>query len=286
MMPCLFVLLVISGILALFTSPNAMEGLKYYIVPNFSDFTFTSFSNACVQCMFSIGIGWTLYVTLGSRMSEDQNIKKDAIWICVLDTLAAVLAGFVVIPSVVGAGSVMQAGPSLVFVAMPQIFAGMAIGRFLGFLFFAILILAVISSMFTFIEIPAAVVEEHLRVSHKKAVIITSLAVFVFAILCCWSQGSAGILSGVELPFVSMSGVATLSIIDWVDSFSSYILMPLGNICVALFVWRVWGFARYEKELTANGRDGSLSKFSKFVIIVAIPVFSVICLLNVFGFIA
>ena len=136
--------------------------------------------------------------------------------------------------------------------------------------------------MFTFIEIPAAVVRDKLKVSHGKATIITTIAVFVFAILCSWSQGE-GILSGVRIPWLSAQGVDYYSIIDWVDCFSSYVLMPIGNIAVAIFIAKVWGFGNYEKELTVDGRDGKLSKLSKGIIIIGIPVFSIIALLNVFG---
>ena len=281
-MPLLLVLLVICGVGALVSSPTAVNGLSYYLVPDFSKLSFKTISDVCVQVMFSIGTGWCLYVTLGANVDREENIKKTANYICVCDTAIAILAGFVVIPSVVGAGSQMAGGPSLVFMAMPQIFANLPAGRILGFLFFATLIIAVITSMFTFIEIPAAVVRDKLKVGHGKATIITTIAVFVFAVLCSWSQGN-GILSGIQIPWVSAQGVAYYSIIDWVDCFSSYVLMPIGNIAVAIFIAKVWGFKNYEKELTAEGRDGSLSKFSKGIIVVGIPVFSIIALLNVFG---
>ena len=281
-MPLLLVLLVICGVGALVSSPSAVNGLGYYLVPDFSKLSIKTFSDVCVQVMFSIGTGWCLYVTLGANVSKEENIRKTANYICICDTAIAILAGFVVIPSVVGAGSQMAGGPSLVFMAMPQIFAKLPAGRVLGFLFFATLVIAVITSMFTFIEIPAAVVRDKLKVSHGKATIITTIAVFVCAVLCAWSQGE-GILSGIHIPWLSAQGAAYYSIIDWVDCFSSYVLMPIGNIAVAVFIAKVWGFGRYEKELTADGRDGAISKLGKGIIVVGIPVFSIVALLNVFG---
>ena len=67
---------------------------------------------------------------------------------------------------------------------------------------------------------------------------------------------------------------------DWIACFSSYVLLPIGNIAVAVVIAKVWGFRNYEKELTADGRDG---KLSKGVIVIGIPAFSIIVLLNVFG---
>ena len=68
-MPVLVALLLICGVWALFISPNALEGLKYYLVPDFSKLSIKTFSDACVQVMFSIGTGWCLYVTLGAKLS-------------------------------------------------------------------------------------------------------------------------------------------------------------------------------------------------------------------------
>ena len=94
---------------------------------------------------------------------------------------------------------------------------------------------------------------------------------------------ASGLLSGIRIPWPSFQGVDYYSIIDWVDCFSSYVLMPIGNIAVAFFVSKVWGFENYEKELTVEGRDGKLSSISKATIVIGIPVFSIIALLNVFG---
>lgn len=281
-MPILLLLLIMCGIGALISSPTAVDGLKFYLVPDFSKLNFKTISDACVQVMFSVGTGWCLYVTLGANVSRKENIKKTATYICICDTMIAILAGFVVIPSVVGAGSKMTAGPSLVFIAMTEIFSEFSGGRVMGFLFFATLVIAVITSMFTFIEIPATVVRDRYKMSHSKAVIVTVVIVFVFSVFCSWSQGD-GILNSFHIPWISAQGVVYYSIIDWIDCFSSYILMPIGNIAVSIFCVKVWKLDNYEKELTANGRDGSLSKFSKCVIIIGIPLFSVITLLNVFG---
>lgn len=281
-MPLLLVLLVVCGVGALVSSPTAVNGLSYYLVPDFSKLSFKTISDVCVQVMFSIGTGWCLYVTLGANVHKEENIRKTANYICICDTAIAILAGFVVIPSVVGAGSQMANGPSLVFMAMPQIFAGLPAGRILGFLFFTTLIIAVITSMFTFIEIPAVVIRDKLKVGHEKATILTTVAIFVCSMFCSWSQGE-GILSGIRIPWLSAQGVAYYSIIDWVDCFSSYVLMPVGNIAVAFFIAKVWGFNKYEKELMADGRDGTVSKLNKWIIVAGIPAFSVVTLLNVFG---
>ena len=94
MLPLLFALLIICGIWALFVNDNAIEGVKYYLLPDFSKFSFTTFAQAATQVLFSIGIGWGLYETLGANISKENNLKSDAIMVSVFDTAAAILAGF------------------------------------------------------------------------------------------------------------------------------------------------------------------------------------------------
>ena len=131
MLPLLFALLIICGIWALFVNDNAIEGVKYYLLPDFSKFSFTTFAQAATQVLFSIGIGWGLYETLGANISRENNLKSDAIMVSVFDTAAAILAGFVVVPSAFSGGvDIESAGPSLVFNVMTDIFDRLAGGRF------------------------------------------------------------------------------------------------------------------------------------------------------------
>lgn len=284
-MPLLFVLLIVCGVWALFVSEGAMEGLKYYLIPNFKEFTWKAFADACMQVMFSVGIGWAIFVTLGASVSDKSNIKKDAMWVTLCDSTVALLAGFVIIPSVVGAGSEMTAGPSLVFLAMTEIFDKLPGGNFIGIFFFTALIFAVLSTFFTILEIPVKCVEEKFHISHRKATVFTALFIFAGGILCSLSQGS-GLLSGIRLPWWAYgSGVVYYNIYDWVDCLSGYVLLPLGCLLTAFYCCRIWGYKEYEKELTQNGRDGKLKTYDKVVMTVVVPVLTLIVILNCFGFI-
>ena len=121
-MPMLFGLLLVCGIWALFKIDGAAEGLKFLFIPNFANLTWKVVADACMQVMFSVGIGWTIFVTVAANMQDSANIRKDSTLVCLCDTLVAVTAGFVIIPSVVGSGMDMTAGPSLIFLAMTEIF--------------------------------------------------------------------------------------------------------------------------------------------------------------------
>lgn len=284
-MPLLFVLLLICGFWALFTFEGAIDGLKFYLVPDFTKFTWKTFADACMQVMFSVGIGWAIFVTLGASLHDDSNIRKDSMLVTICDTAVALTAGFVVIPTVVGAGSEMAAGPSLIFLAMTDIFSKLPGGNIMGLFFFTAIIFAVLSTYFTILEIPVKCVEDKFHISHTKATWITAVLIFIGGIFCSLSQGY-GLLSGVRLPWWAYgSGVVYYNIYDWIDCFSGYVLLPLGCLLTAFYCCKVWGYKEFEKELTKNGRDGRLSLFDKFVMTVGVPVLTLIVILNCFGFI-
>ena len=95
-----------------------------------------------------------------------------------------------------------------------------------------------------------------------------------------------GLLSGLKLPWWSYgTGISYYNIYDWVDCFSGYVLLPLGCLLTAFYCYKVWGFKGYEKELTKDGRDGKLSMYDKIVMTVAVPILTLIVILNCFGFI-
>lgn len=285
-MPLLFILLIICGIWALFTSEGAIDGLKFYLIPDWSTFTWRTFADACMQVMFSVGIGWAIFVTLGANLSNETNIKKDAYWVTICDTSIALLAGFVIIPSVVGAGSEMTAGPSLIFLAMTEIFELFPGGQIIGIFFFTALIFACMSTYFTILEIPVKCVEEKFKISHRLATVVTAVIIFIGGIFCSLSQGE-GLLSGVLLPWWSYSGgVVHYNIYDWLDCFSGYVLLPLGCLLTCFYVAKVWGFKGYEKELYADGRDGKLHMYDKVIIAVVVPLLTIVVILNAFGFFA
>ncbi|MDR1018150.1 MAG: sodium-dependent transporter [Lachnospiraceae bacterium] len=281
-MPALFVLLIVCGVWALFSSPGAMKGLKFYLVPDFSHFTFKTFADAAVQVMFSVGIGWAIFSTLGASLSDDKNIRTDATWVTICDTAVALVAGFVIIPAVVGAGSKMTAGPSLIFLAMTEIFDKLPGGGIIGFFFFAAILLAVLSTYFTILEIPVKVVEEKLHLEHHLATVITAVVIMIGGVFCSLSQGS-GLLSGIKLPFPMVGGMAHFNIYDWFDCVSGYILLPLGCMLTTIFCGWVWKEG-YEKELF-KGSGHKLSGYDKVIMKFIVPLLTLLVVLNCFGFI-
>lgn len=282
MMPLLFILLIICGIWALIVNDNAIEGVKYYLLPDFSKFGFNTFAQAAVQVLFSVGIGWGLYVTLGANIPKENNLKSDAVMVSVFDTAAAILAGFVVVPSAFSGGvDIQSAGPSLVFNVMTDIFEKLPGGRFIGVCFFLAILFAVISSLFSFFEISIRTFEENRHLGRRNATFLTAGIIGVGNVFV--SLGF-GILSGVKLPWVDINGINMLGIYDWLDTFSAYLLMPIGCILVCIVIAKVWGFKNYEKEVTNNGKFGHVTLYEKILTVVVVPFFMIVILLTLFGF--
>ena len=279
MLPALFVLLIVCGVYACTSAEGAVEGLKYYLLPDFSNFTVKVAADAVTQCLFSVGIGWSLFVTLGANLPKKNNLRSDAIFVSFADTVAAIIAGFVIIPAAFGAGVDVQKGPSLIFGVLTDIFAKLPGGRIIGAFFFTALIFAVISSLFSFVEITARTFEIKLGWGRKKGLIIYGIGMAILNILV--SLGF-GVMSDVKIPWAYVGATEYYGLYDWFDCFSGYVLLPLGCLLTAL-IPLVWGWKNYEKELTNDGKFGHISKWDKFELIVVVPFFMLIVLLNVFG---
>lgn len=283
MMPALFVMLIFCAFYGLFTVPGAVEGLKYYLIPAPENFSFKVFADAATQVLFSVGIGWGLFTTLGANMADTTNLKQDALLVSFMDTFAAITAGFVVIPTAYGAGVEMQAGPALLFRVMTGIYAKLPGGRFIGIFFFTAVLFAVISSLFSFFEVSMKVFEVKGNMSRKKAVLTSSAIILVGNILVSLGRGP---LSFIKLPWPAVGGIQYYDLFDWLDCASGYVLLPLGCILVCLFVWKGWGWEGYTKELYKHdpASEKPLTKFEKAKTCIIIPAFMLIILLNVFGF--
>ena len=175
MLPLLFILLIICGFYSMFAADGAIEGLKYYLLPDLGNFSIKVFADAVTQVLFSVGIGWGIFTTLGANVPKENDIRKDALVISYMDTIAAILAGFVIIPAAFGAGVDVQKGPALVFDVMAGIFKNLPGGRFIGSLFFIALLFAVFSSLFTFIEISVRTFEIKMKMGRKKAIFSSAI---------------------------------------------------------------------------------------------------------------
>lgn len=232
---------------------TGLEGLKIYIIPNFSDITikdfFVTLMDAMGQLFFSISVAMGIMVAYGSYVADDTNLIKSINQIEIFDTVVAFLAGLMIVPSVyVFMGTEgMSAGPGLMFVSLPKIFNAMGeFGEIIGALFFLMVIFAAITSSVSIMEPIVASFMDRFHFPRKKAVIIVTVYALVLGTLIC--LGYNLLYFEVKLPNGSVG-----QLLDVFDYISNNILMPIVAILTCILIGWVAKPKTIIDEVTKNG---------------------------------
>ncbi len=228
LMPVLFVILAAMCVNSL-TLPGAHRGLEFMFQPDFSQITPSVVIGAMGQAFFSLSLGLTCLLTYASYFSDETRLAKSATITAVLDTLVALMAGAMIFPAVFTFGMEPQAGPTLVFVTLPEIFAQMPGGHVWSVLFFVLLFFASITSTISMSEISISYFCEEHHMSRAGATRVNTAVCMLGGVLCALSFG--------PLSHVTICGLTIFNLFDYV---SSNICLPLGGMAIALFVgWRL-----------------------------------------------
>ncbi|MBY0090056.1 sodium-dependent transporter [Priestia aryabhattai] len=274
LMPALFILFIIIIIRSL-TLDGAMEGVSFFLYPDFSKLTSQTILFAMGQAFFSLSVGVSVMVTYSSYLSKQQNLPKSAISISALNILISLLAGLAIFPAVFSMGVKPTEGPGLLFIVLPSIFEQLPFGIVFQTFFLALFLFATLTSAFSMLEIIVASLakgEQHKRI---KLSWISGLLIFVVGIP---SALSYGLLSDVS--------IFGKSIFDAFDFLVSNILMPLGALLIAIFVpWKM-----KKDVLIEEFKHGSANVkrwFSLWLLAIRYiaPVLIIIVFLNMLGFI-
>ena len=281
MMPILVILSVIIAIYSV-TRPGAMAGVKYFLVPNPKNFSWMTVVTAMGQMFYSLSIAMGILITFGSYMKKDTSIEDSTRNVEVFDTAIAIMAGLMIIPAVFafsgGDPDTLQAGPSLMFITIPKVFANMGFGTAVGIIFFLLVLFAAITSSIALTESAVSTVEDEIGWGRKKATVIIGLIMIILGTLSCLGYG--------PLAFVKIIGMQFL---DFFDFLTNSVMMPIAALMTSLFVTKVVGIDRMEEEI----RHGESKFRRKKVFIVMIkylcPIFAIIILAssvaNAFGWI-
>jgi len=247
MMPALLLLLVGLAIRGLFL-PGAADGLAYYMRPDIDRLFDVSVINAALgQAFFSLSLGMGAMITYGSYLPKTAGIPVSAMWVAVLDTCVALLAGFVIFPagfSIAGFDP-GASGPGLIFQVLPRLFDTMPGGHLFGALFFILLSMAALTSTISLLEVPVAHIIDAWGWTRPRAVLLVAAVTFVLAIPSVLANGASPFLSalpGVGTDFLSL--MATV----W-NNYS----LPIGGFLTSIFVGHVWRVDRALDELLAHG---------------------------------
>jgi len=276
MMPSLYAIL-LGIIVYSLTLPNAMSGVKFYLVPEFSELKVQTVVDALKQSFFSLSLGMGALITYGSYLSKIENIPSSASVISLADTSVAFFAGLMVFPLVhflafklnIDPQQIGTSGPPLIFVVLPQIFheMGPVLGRIIGGSFFLLVCFAALTSTISLLEVPVAYLVDQKKMQRKSVVWLIALLIFVLGLPSMMSQGMVESLN--KLTFYRGNHFLTF-ISDMSD-----ISLTVGGCLMAIFISRRWGMDKFDEEV-AQGDDRYLNsgtrKFLHFSLKWAAPI--------------
>ena len=282
MMPILVVLSVIIAIYSV-TRPGAMAGVKYFLVPNLKNFSWMTVVAAMGQMFYSLSIAMGILITFGSYMKKDSSIEDSTRNVEVFDTAIAIMAGLMIIPAVFafsgGDPDTLQAGPALMFITIPKVFANMGFGTIVGILFFLLVLFAAVTSSIALTESAVSTFEDEIGWSRRRSTVVIGIIMIALGTLSCLGYG--------PLAFVKIIGMQFL---DFFDFLTNSVMMPIAAMMTSIFVSKVVGIDRIEEEI----RQGEAAFRRKKIFVVMIkylcPIFAMIILAssvaNAFGWIS
>ena len=252
MMPILVVLsVVIAGYSV--TRPGALEGVKYFLVPNIANFSWMTVVTAMGQMFYSLSIAMGILVTFGSYMKKDVSIEESTENVEVFDTAIAIMAGLMIIPAVFsfsgGDPDTLQAGP--------------------GILFFTLVLFAAVTSSIALTESAVSTFEDELGWDRKQATILIGIIMLVLGSLSALGYG----------PLARFT-VFGMQFLDFFDFLTNSVMMPIAAITTCLLVSRVIGVEKIEEEVTLDGKPFRRRRIFNFMIKYLCPIFAAIILVS------
>ena len=242
------VLVVLSVVICIYTicMPGAMEGVKYYFLPDFSKFSSMTVLAALGQLFYSMSLAMGIMITYGSYMKKDDDLAKSVKQIEWFDTGIAFIAGLMIVPAVFvfsgGDQSALNAGPGLMFVTLPKVFDSMAFGGFIGAAFFLLVFFAALTSSISLMETVVSILQDKLKWSRT----VSTITVWGGSILI-------GLLSSFGFSIWSEFKILGFSILDFFDFLSNSVLMPIVAFLTCIFVGYVIKTKTISDEVELSG---------------------------------
>ena len=273
MMPILVILAILLSIYAI-TRKGAFAGVKYFLVPNINNFSWMTVVSAMGQMFYSLSIAMGILITFGSYMKSDLSIEESTSHVEIFDTAIAVLAGLMIIPAVFafsnGDPSVLKAGPSLMFITMPKIFASMGFGRVVGILFFVLVFFAALTSAIALAESAVSTFQDELKWSRRRSTVVLLLIMVALGTLSALSYG--------PLSFVTI--LKNMPFLDFFDFLTNSVMMPIAATATCLLVVRVIGVEGIAAEVMRKDAPFKRKAVFNFMIKYLCPFFVAIILFS------
>ena len=262
------------------------DGLKIYLIPNFEGLTvkrfFTVLMDAMGQQFYSLSVAMGIMIAYGSYVKDNDNLVKSINHIEIFDTMVAFLAGVMILPAVFvfqGRAGMEASGPSLMFISLPKVFAEMGgIGRFVGCLFFAMVLFAALTSSISILEAIVSSLMDKFNWSRTKAVIVE----VIIAVL-----GGLAVCFGYNIWYFEMTlpNGAVAQILDVMDYVSNNVLMPIVSIGTCILIGWILKPKTIVDEATKNGEKFGREKLYKVMIKFVTPILLLVLLLKALGII-
>ena len=257
MMPAFFILFIIIAIRVAFL-PGSGEGYRYLLTPDWSYLlNFETWVMAMGQAFFSLSINGAGMLIYGSYMKKSEDIVHHSVMTALLDTAAALLAGFAIIPAVFAFGIAPNSGPPLMFVTLPQVFQNMPMGRLFAILFFVSVFFAGITSLINMMEACGEALSSRLKLSRRLSVAVVAAVVF-----------------GVAVFLEALPNMGT-----WLDTVTIYIA-PFGALLCAVFIYFILGMPAIKKELN-QGRKKPLGRSFNVLAYIYVAVAAAVLVLGI-----
>ena len=229
-MPILFIILVILLCVSL-SLPGAVDGVSFFLKPDFSKVSTATFINAIGQAFFSLSLGMGVLITYASYFPKNTKLTKTAFTVSLLDLSVSVMMGLIIFPAVTSFGLTGESlrGATLVFVTLPEVFASMPATQLWSTLFFLLLTIAAVTSTVSIAEVSIAFICEHFKVKRWKSVLIVLIPLLALSSVCSLSMG----------PWSHIT-VVGLNIFELIDTVATNIMLPIGSIFLCIYMgWRV-----------------------------------------------
>lgn len=265
------------------TLPGFAEGISYYLEPNLDNLEEHGFMQALWAAMgqsfFTLSVGQGSIEIFGTYVNKKHTLLSEGVWIAVLDTIVALLAGFVIFPACFSYGVEPDAGPSLLFVTMNTVFANMAGGSFWGVMFFVFMLIAAMSTLIAVYESIIAICMEVFNITRVKSVIMNFIIIMIISI--------PPLLGFNVLEFVHPMGEGS-TILDLQDFLISNNILPLGSLFMVIFIASKTGMQWKNYIAEVNTGEGlkvspKLHWYFNYVLPVIIGVLLIVGYVNIFG---
>lgn len=267
MMPVLVALTIFIAIYGMFL-PGAMDGVLYYITPDFSHFSVTTVLVAMGQLFYSMSLAMGIMITYGSYMKKDVSIESSVHSIEIFDTGIAFFAGLMIIPAVVASGDPLDKGPGLMFVTLPKVFASMPGGAIIGSLFFLLVLFAALTSAISLMETVVSILKDKFNWNRKAICAI----VLLFTVI-------VGLPSSLGFGLLEAIKPLGMDILSFFDFISNSVLMPIVALLTCFFIGYVIKPKAICDEVEVTGKFKSKKLFY-----VVIKYVAPVCILLILGF--